>query len=368
MRVATGISELELYLDGWNGLSRNAADPNPFYEPWATLPALKSLGEKKDLRFVFIVDQSKHPEELCGYIPLLYSRRYRGLPVGVYRLWSHIHCPVRVPLVKRGKERECVNTFLDWLRSANADASLLEFEGVNADSVFVTHLLADLARRQSPYAELASVERVTLNARETNSEAYFAAAVGKKRWKKLQKLRRQLAERGVLKTELLTAPDELEGWLEEFLQLEAKGWKGRGGTALAATPAERDFFVRSCRGAFAVGQLLLFRMTFDGVPIAMKCVFRSGTSGFVFKTCYDEDYAKYSPGVQLIMDVTRHAHDTLGLDLLDSCAEPDHPMIGHVWAERQTLKWFLVGSGSWQSRFWMRVIGWIRTLKSWVRK
>ncbi len=109
-------------------------------------------------------------------------------------------------------------------------------------------------------------------------------------------------------------------------------------------------------------------MTFDGIPIAMKCVYFRAATGFVFKTCYDEDFAKYSPGVQLIIDLTRHAINSPGLSFLDSCAAPDNSMIGHIWQERQLLKWYLIGSGSWLSRFWMQAFGLFRSLKSWLRR
>src|SRR3546814_18975004 len=71
-------------------------------------------------------------------------------------------------------------------------------------------------------------------------------------------------------------------------------------------------------------------------PLAMLINFLCPPGGFSFKTAFDEEYARFSPGVLL-----QQANlDLLGddrIDWVDSCAAPDHPMIESAWRERSRL-------------------------------
>jgi len=57
----------------------------------------------------------------------------------------------------------------------------------------------------------------------------------------------------------------------------------------------------------------------------------------VLKIAYDENYARFSPGVQILLDVTQALLDDASLARADSCATADHPMIDRVWRERLPL-------------------------------
>ncbi len=56
--------------------------------------------------------------------------------------------------------------------------------------------------------------------------------------------------------------------------------------------------------------------------------------------------ARYSPGVQILLDVTQALLDDPSVACADSCATADHPMIDHVWRERLALADRLVSVGS----------------------
>jgi hypothetical protein len=66
-------------------------------------------------------------------------------------------------------------------------------------------------------------------------------------------------------------------------------------------------------------------------------VLRSGQSAWCWKIAYDEAFARFSPGAQLLVQVTGHLlHDT-GIAQVDSLATPNHPLIDHIWRERCTM-------------------------------
>ena len=55
---------------------------------------------------------------------------------------------------------------------------------------------------------------------------------------------------------------------------------------------------------------------------------------FFFKLGIDERFAKYSPGVQLTLDLTRHLCADPAIASADSTASADHPMINPIWRGR----------------------------------
>jgi hypothetical protein len=69
----------------------------------------------------------------------------------------------------------------------------------------------------------------------------------------------------------------------------------------------------------------------------MKANLLTGDGGFCFKICFDEEFAKHSPGVLLELENIREAHRR-GLTWMDSCADQDHPMIDRLWPERREIR------------------------------
>jgi hypothetical protein len=68
--------------------------------------------------------------------------------------------------------------------------------------------------------------------------------------------------------------------------------------------------------------------------VASAVVLRHQDRAFYFKLGIDERFAKYSPGVQLTLDLTRHLCADAVLATADSTASADHPMINPIWRGR----------------------------------
>jgi Acetyltransferase (GNAT) domain len=81
----------------------------------------------------------------------------------------------------------------------------------------------------------------------------------------------------------------------------------------------------------------------NGKAIASLVVLREAGTAYTWKTAYDEDYAKYSPGTLLMMETTKLLLDDPNIMRTDSLAVPDHPVMSHLWKERQSLATFVVG-------------------------
>lgn len=67
---------------------------------------------------------------------------------------------------------------------------------------------------------------------------------------------------------------------------------------------------------------------------------------WLLKIAHDEALARFSPGVQLMLEVSRDLIEDTGIAWTDSCADAGHPMIDHLWRERLAVADLLVaGSG-----------------------
>ena len=93
------------------------------------------------------------------------------------------------------------------------------------------------------------------------------------------------------------------------LQVEAAGWKGRGGSAVAKNERQRAFFSRYGVLASEAGVLRLAFMRLDGVVAAMQYAVEWNGGLWLLKVGYDETYSKCSPGQLLMQHTLRYASE-----------------------------------------------------------
>jgi hypothetical protein len=130
------------------------------------------------------------------------------------------------------------------------------------------------------------------------------------------------------------SPRQVADALETFLELEASGWKGRRGTALIQHDGDAAFIRRATVALAERDQCEIVTLRTGETAIAAGIVLRHQDRAFFFKLGVDERFAKYSPGVQLTLDLTRHLCADGAITSADSTAGPDHPMINPIWRGR----------------------------------
>ena len=84
------------------------------------------------------------------------------------------------------------------------------------------------------------------------------------------------------------------------------------------------------------GRLDFLRLDLDGRAIAMLVNFLAPPGSFSFKIAFDEDFARFSPGV-LIQLENLQILARGDIDWMDSCAAEHHPMIDSLWGERRSV-------------------------------
>ena len=159
-------------------------------------------------------------------------------------------------------------------------------------------------------------------------------ALSPKKAKELRRQWRRLAGEGDLRVTSATTPAQVRDALEAFLAIEARGWKGAKGTALLNDPGLTAFTRAALRGMALEGKCAIHLLARHGQPIAGAIVLAAHGRAFYWKTTFDEAYAAFSPGVLLSAEVSRLQLERGDVELTDSGAIENHPMIDHLWAER----------------------------------
>ena len=131
--------------------------------------------------------------------------------------------------------------------------------------------------------------------------------------------RRAFEREGELRLRTVTGGDELPDALDALLALEAAGWKGREGTAIASRPETDRLYRRFAADAAEAGMLRLHLLELDGRLLAGDFGAALGDTALLLKTTYDERLGRGSPGLLLRAEVLRasieegmRAYDFLG--------------------------------------------------------
>ncbi len=154
---------------------------------------------------------------------------------------------------------------------------------------------------------------------------------------KLRQEYRRLEKDGPITLDSVEAPDQLGDALENYLELEAKGWKGRAGTAIPSSPAETQFMRSVTQSLAEQGRVRIDRLKLGERVIASSITYRNGSVVWYAKISFDEEFAKNSPGSQLVVKVTEALNADPSISFADSCAPPHHPLMRRFWPERMDL-------------------------------
>lgn len=331
----------------WDRLGEAASEPNPFVERWCLQSALHLLDPERRARLVVVMDGRDGP--VIGVMPLALATHYGRLPLHHVTGWAHPNHFHGSPLVRAGCEGLFWSILLGWCDAAPWAKTLVHLPRLTEDGP-LHRALVDVARVRGGEAVIVHREERALLESDLDAPAYWDAAVRAKKRKELRRQANRLAEEGAVTFRRWQAGEAAEPWADAFLALEARGWKGRAGSALASHGDTEAWFRAILDGAAAAGRLDMRALELDGRPLAMLVNFLCPPGGFSFKTAFDEDYARFSPGVllqQANLDLLADAR----IDWVDSCAAPDHPMIDSVWRERRRLVWVNVALAGAADRF-----------------
>lgn len=368
--VVEDIVKLESLSQQWRALARNAIDPNIFYDPCILMAALRHLRPNhQGLVFLLLYapdpDCPSGPPLLCAMFPFEQRTRLRGYPCRTLRLLRYKYGALCTPLVHRQFVRESVSALLNWLERSSMKFSLVEFGFITGEGRVAQELHQQLTERELCHLQSECTIRALFKPR-ANADLYVGQALRGKKRKEFRRLEHRLAETGVVEYRSLAAAAAALPWVKAFFELETRGWKGRMNTSLASEAPDAKFFEQAALEAHRHGQLMMLGLFHNDRPIAMKCNFLSGHGAYAFKIAFDEEYARYSPGVLLEIENLRLLHRTPQIAWMDSTADANHPMINRLWLDRRTVETLLVSPNRVSGDFIIAMVPLARWLKRYL--
>lgn len=337
-RFTTSFTDVETLLRekaGWADLAQSALEPNPFYEADFLAAAERHLERGSRMRLLLVRDAADNA--LAGLFPLRKPRLRDGILFDALSLYANEYSSLSTPLIRADGAAEILDAAFRFLAGKHGIPQVLHFGKLAGNRPFHALLQAHAQAVRLPVLSVTHHDRAAIETRLT-VKAYRALESASTR-KSLNRKQKHLEALGTLA--FLTIPGETPDALATFLALEASGWKGRHGTALASR-AETRAFAEAALGASAGHPSLFFeRLSLNGRPIAMNLNLRSQDAAFTLKTAYDEAFAAFSPGVLLDRySVALVAANHLAR--IDSCADAGH-RIEALWQERERIATLLVG-------------------------
>jgi CelD/BcsL family acetyltransferase involved in cellulose biosynthesis len=172
---------------------------------------------------------------------------------------------------------------------------------------------------------------------------YLNAAISPSHLREMRRQWRQLEKLGALAYTVARQPADIHRRMEEFMALEAGGWKGKKRSALVLDRHHAAFAREAISNLAGVDAVRIHTIDLNGKAIASMIVLMMGGEAYTWKTAFDEDYARYSPGKLLMGELTEWQLDDANTVRSDSCAVADHPLMSRFWREREDMGTLIIG-------------------------
>ncbi|WP_432286762.1 GNAT family N-acetyltransferase [Aminobacter sp. BA135] len=323
-------------------LCARTIEPNVFFNPRFLAPAMPRL-EDREVRLAVIRDGTEYRSRLRLLVP--YSVEKPAVPLGipVMRTWSSPFGPLGTPLLDRDDPEGVIADFFAMLARPHLKLpKVFVMPDMRLDGAVARMLSATAESRNLPLVVTGQFERPFLES-DAEGEDYLKEALGSRHYKEFRRLGRRLADQGVVEHKVARTQDDVRHAIEQFLTLEASGWKGRQRTAMAIDRYRAAFAREAVHRMSEQDMCRIHSLMLDGRTIASLVVFVEAGVAYTWKTAYDETLSAFSPGALLMMAVTEHHLDDPNIMMTDSCAVPDHPLVGKMWSERKPMGTFVVG-------------------------
>lgn len=339
-------------------LANRSVEKNIFFNPLFLAPAMPRL-EERPVRLAVVRDGGPQRDRLRFLMPFSIERPGFLFGPEAIRAWSHPFGPLGTPLLDPDDPPGLMHDLLEMLATGPTGMpKVLILPDIRLDGPFAGLLRDVVAARKLSIHTVNPYRRAVL-ASPLSGPEYLRQSLSSHHDREYRRLRRRLDDIGDVDHVVSEGADSVRLAFERFLLLEASGWKGRRGTALATDRLQSAFAREAVNGLAARGLCRIHELTLNGTPIASTVVFLEENEAYTWKTAYDENYARFSPGTLLMIEIThRHLADRT-LTLTDSCAVENHPVMDRLWQERRAMGTLVIGLGTDERRA-ASVARWLR--------
>ena len=289
----------------WAELCEEGACNEPFLRPEWFSTFVKNFENEIDIITV------RREGRLRAILPLIKKRGFlHGIPVrklqAVYNLNTQ-----RFDLIHGADEAEkapIAQAIWECLRDSSP-WDVFEARLVKRDSWLGEVLKhAEKEDHKTGIWEMDSAPYIALAESDPQSLENFFRGSRKHLRQELDRRLRRLNEAGVV--EFVVTSTVTPELMTTYFELESNGWKGRRGTAVTDNPVVANMHQEFAGKMADHGTLFIYELKLDGKTIAMSLNIRDEDRTTHWKTSYDEEFARYSPGNllfrELLNDSIRH--------------------------------------------------------------
>ncbi len=325
-------------------LSYRAIEPNMYFNPRFLAPAMPRLGDK-DVRLAVLRDNNDKSTRLRFVMPYVIERPAVGVGPSILRSWANVFGPCGTPLIDCDDPVAVAGEFLEILSRPHLNLpSVLVIPKVYMDGQPGRVLRTAALARDFPVYLTQPQTRAVL-ASDLDGDSYINSVFSSHHRRGFARLMRRLGGFGTVAFHVARDRDSVFRRMEEFLLLEARGWKGRKRTALISDRLHAAFAREAINGLADRDMVRIMTLNVNGKAIASLLIIIEAGTAYTWKIAYDEDFSAFSPGMLLMIEATKMLLDDPNVANADSCAVPNHPMMDRVWAQRRQLQTIVIGLG-----------------------
>lgn len=293
-----GLEVIDRIADEWRDLCARTANDQPFYRPEWIRAHIRAF-ESQPTVVLITVRVDGRP---CLLLPLIEGRKiFSGVPVRMLRTPVNAHGG-RFDAVKVNNPHADAAIAAAWDTLKHLHGwDVLEFRDIPAGSA-VDQLLGEA--QEGRHRIVAVPERPNPYVAVPSSPGLLELLPPNSRLRtKLRQSRRELSQRGTLTFSRVTAADRHA--LDRFYALEASGWKGKEGSAIACSPQTRQFYDEIAESAARFGYFSLYMLELNGQLLAAHFSLTSGNRCYSPKVAFDEKFKRFAPGHLIVAEILK---------------------------------------------------------------
>lgn len=311
------------------------APANVFMHP-AALQAAAATGFA-DIQMLLAWAQGASPQRLVGAWAL---QRMQITPLGPSFLAAppYDYAFLSNPVVDPDFTESAVAAFFDAIERERSLPKVIRLRYLDGSADTYSAITSALAER--------GAQMLTLSERE---RPYVTKDFGLKKSgstrKKLRQDWNRLSALGTVDIVNERTPAAVADAFETYLAMEAASWKGSRGTALLCDEEDALFTRRLIADLAAGGNASVALLRIDGRIIAAQVLLYCVSTAYTWKTAFDAEFSKFSPGALLVDKITEQLFADGGVDAIESCS-PDGSFMNQMWDGRRSTVNMLVDVGA----------------------
>jgi len=336
VEVFTSVDQInDEFLLKWRELETNSLSPNLYLSPDFIIPSLLHLSPNIDFIIIGIFNLSTD-KSLIGLSIFEIIDPSLKYPFGYLSTYQSCHSFLGGILLHKDHYIEYMIALLIYINT-KTKYNAVEFRDFYLSNKYFNIINEAINELSFNWHEFYQKERLILCPEKCTSD-YINNTINKKYYKNIKRKRRSLNKIGNLSFRSVSGREISKVTIDNFLSLESSGWKGTSKTALNSTYDARLFFHQLIDGFIENNSVFFTEIYVDDRCIAATCNFLIQDVGFAFKSAYDENFRKYSPGIINEIYIIENAQSILhDIRYVDSGAMPGS-YLDKLWKDSYYLK------------------------------